>query len=358
MVAYVIAVVPIVWVSRSIFINRISLSSNFIFCSEINLFLFLFLFFLFLFYQYLYSAQQCNVCQLQSLIVQEHFPSSPATVQQPSLFLPPSSFRFLLSFLPSFNLCPFLFLPSFLSYPSFLAYPFIPYYPSISSYPSFPSTPSILFIPPFLARLLPVQHLLSLLYGTPPYIRNPSLFLPSPPFLLIRPFYPFILFLSLFLPLLPLFPFVFPSSPSFLSYLSFYSYPFFTSTSLFSSFLPYPLSLPHLSSFSFFSFFSFFPSYLPPLTFHSPLIHFVYLSSRSISLSLHRSLSSPPPHSLSPYRKFSFNLIHFLHFLPSFFLAFLSLLPPPYLSPLFPPSRGAPNSAKIWWGGGGGGLQR
>ena len=60
---------------------------------------------------------------------------------------------------------PFHFTPSSFPTPPFFSYPSILSNLSISSYLLFPnSSPSFLFIPPFLARLLPVQPLISFLF--------------------------------------------------------------------------------------------------------------------------------------------------------------------------------------------------
>ena len=155
-------------------------------------------------------CMQGDVCLLQSLIVQEHFSSSPPSLYLPPPFLPLLLFLSLLPFSPpllvrfSFSLpfptppflptSPFppissslippllsfrslLFLvasfpsnPLFLSYssinptPSFF-YPFILSYPSILSHPSFPSYPFFLSYPsiPFYLSFLPFHSFLSLL---------------------------------------------------------------------------------------------------------------------------------------------------------------------------------------------------
>ena len=74
-------------------------------------------------------------------------PSFPSYLSPPSLLV-----RFPISL-------PFHSTPFFFSYPSILSNV------SISSYLIFPSSsPSFLFIPPFLARLLPVQPLISFLF--------------------------------------------------------------------------------------------------------------------------------------------------------------------------------------------------
>ena len=89
--------------------------------------------------------------------------------------LPFLHFITLLHFFPSFPSYLFLSFPScplpyppppyFPFHPSFFSYPSIPSNLSISSYLLFPKTsPSFFSIPPFLARLLPVQPLISFLF--------------------------------------------------------------------------------------------------------------------------------------------------------------------------------------------------
>ena len=90
-------------------------------------------------------------------IVQEHLSSS-----LPSLYHPPPLLPFL-SLLP-FTPPSFLvrFPSSFPVYHSFFSYPSTSSNLSISSYLLFPSSSPLFFlIPPFLARLLPVQPLIS-----------------------------------------------------------------------------------------------------------------------------------------------------------------------------------------------------
>ena len=88
------------------------------------------------------------------------FPSSLPSLYHPPPFLPSCSLAFPLTFFPSFPSCPLLFLPSFPFYPYF-SYPSISTKLSISYYLLFPNSfPSFLSIPPFLARLLPVQPLI------------------------------------------------------------------------------------------------------------------------------------------------------------------------------------------------------
>ena len=101
----------------------------------------------------------CTMCM--HIIAVECLSTSILYCSRALLFFPSfPSYPFL-----SFPSCPLPYLPFFPLYPAFFSYPSIPSNLSISSYLLFPnSSPSFPLIPPFLARLLPVQPLISFLF--------------------------------------------------------------------------------------------------------------------------------------------------------------------------------------------------
>ena len=104
-----------------------------------------------------------------------------------------------INLLPFFPLCPFLSLLP-ISLLSFLSSPFHP----------IPSSPSFLSIPPFLARLIPAQPLLSFLFL---YLFIPLLFLLPLHFFLALHSFLFLLPITPFHPISPSHPFI-PIPPS------------------------------------------------------------------------------------------------------------------------------------------------